>query len=248
MTDWALLLCEGAHDQMALRALACACGGWEPDEKVPHSLPVGLLKTFPRPAPNKYGASVVDRFPSYLRKGGRYLIIRELGGCAKVLGSVAVSLLQQVDPTGVGVVVDADDAGVKTRLDAFRDTFRAIYSHVDEVHPGTVVTGKPSLGLWVAPNNHENGRLDQIMLKWATAAKPELTKAGGSFIAKLKKIAKGKWEQKEEKALLGAVHQCQIPGGSLAVGLKESRCWLNEDSANEETITKLLSFINMLFR
>jgi hypothetical protein len=49
-----------------------------------------------------------------------------------------------------------------------------------------------------------------------------------------------------DKALLGAIHQSERPGGSLAVGISATKCWLKPESADSPQLRQLAGFLREL--
>ncbi len=155
-------------------------------------------------------------------------------------------MVEQFKPDAVGVVVDADDKGVESRVQSFRDRFKQLYPHAAKVDAGGVVDGQPRLGLWVAPNNRSNGRMDALVLKAAARANGKLITCGKRFATSLARLDSGKWVQKRDKAILGAVGQTVRPGASLAVVLNASGSWFSPDLKELPAFRKLLEFIEAL--
>jgi hypothetical protein len=250
MKSWTIVLCEGAHDQQALAALASTCGGWTKLDNVPTSLPDNLAKAYPNPKPPRKlpGRWTRPQEPTYLTKERRYLEIRNREGLDNVLGQTAVDFVRLLSPTphAVAVVVDANDKGVKARVDAFRDSFRNAFSHADNVEPGGASGSRPRLGLWVAPDNRRNGSMDDLLLKVARCANKRLVATGRRFATSLEKIKPDDWTKHRNKAILGAIYQVVEPGASLAVALRESNAWFDPGIASVRPFMQLLDFLETL--
>ncbi len=222
-----IVLCEGAHDLAIVTALAQRLDGWKAFDDVPRGLPERLNDRYPVPKKNKRGAPQFDPLPSYLNAGDRWIEVRQLGGISRLLSTDSTDLLKQVKPDAVAVIVDANDVGVGTRVQQVTDLFSRIYPHAPSLRAGKVCTGVPALGLWVAPDNNSNGTLLDPMLAVASKAKPKLTRAAERFVTSCKKLEPGDWTKRPVKAILGAAGQTVVPGGSLAVALKECT-WIAE--------------------
>lgn len=243
MRSWTLVLCEGVHDQKAITALLRVCADWRKPDKVPSKLPVALKATYPTPGRLGKGGQPT---PDYLLKSDRYLVIRAMEGKGSVLGQTAIAYLGQFEPDAVGAVVDANDTGVADGVARYRATFGQLYGHASDVMAGAVVRGSPTLGLWVAPNNQRDGRLDDALLQAAQRAKAKLAAAGERFIKYAEKVEGGSWTGYRTKALLGAVYQVVKPGASLAVSLRDSSCWFDPGLSEVEPFKALLEFLDKL--
>lgn len=246
MITWTLILCEGAHDQAAVTSLASVCGAWEWMKGTPKSLPDKLKHAFPKATKGEAEGWIYQPAPKYLRKGDRFLEVRSLGGLEKVFGEPAKSLLGQIYPTAVGVVVDANDAGVDPRLERFQQLYAEYNENVKTAKPGCVCEGTPRLGLWVAPNNKSKGRMEDLLIKAAGRTHKQLVSCGKRFATSLKKIEPGEWTARRNKAILGAIHQVVRPGASLASALQPNQCWFDEDLTKLQPFKALLGFIEEL--
>ena len=240
MTPWTIILCEGDHDRSAIASLACVCAKWKRQTGVPNSLPEDLRRYHPMPKPTTSGEWRTEARPDYLVRDDQYMVIRSLGGIRNVLGQAAVDFLEQASPSAVGVVVDANDVGVAPRVDAFRRWYRR------NVEPGTVSPGTPRIGLWVAPDNCGSGRLEDLLLAAATRTRKRLVQTGQRFAASLEKLHPGEWTNYRSKAVLGAIHQIEKPGASLAIGLQTSKCWFDQSLATVPPFDRLLQFLDAL--
>lgn len=245
MTGHTLIICEGAHDLAAIASVASGLVGWSEVKAVPKSLPPDLDDNYPRPRKNKWGAPYLEWAPRYLRSTDHWLEVRARGG-DEVWNDKTVELLDRAKPDAVGVVVDANGAGVDRRLEQFRDCFRDLYRHVDEVVPGTVCPGEPRLGLWIAPDNENSGSLADMILTAVSQAKPELTETGTGFIESLRELEPGKWCDHLSKAVLGAVTQTVEPGASLAVTLRDCRWPFMSKPAEDAPLRPLQDFLRNL--
>lgn len=250
MSHWTLILCEGAHDQAVIAAIARVHGGWSTIKEAPRGVPQDVVKAHPKRKEPQLGDSEsrreYQREPDYLTKNGHYLVIRSLGGKDEVLGELAMVLLGQVNPAAVGVFVDANDKGVKARLDSFRSCYAKLFAHANEVVAGTVKGGEgPRLGMWVAPDNSRNGRLEDLVMETLDRTRPKQAAAGKEFIDAMASIEPGKWSEHRSKAILGAIHQTVSPGASLAVCLQKSTAWL-DGLTPEEPLKRLVQFLDEL--
>lgn len=244
----AIILCEGAHDQAAILSLASRLDGWSLESKVPKSLPPALRGNYPMPKEDRWEAPRFESVPKYLRSSDRWIEVRQLGGIDGALGESARDLLERAKADAVGVIVDANEAGVANRVKAFRNRFHPLYAHADKVEPGTICTGNPRLGLWVAPDNKKSGTMSDLMLEGASKIKPKLTQTGSRFVTSLGKLEPGKWSKHPSKAILGSIGQAAKPGASLASALQAQE-WLFETNLEADTpFTPLLKFLDDLVR
>ena len=129
MTSLSLILCEGAHDRGFLIGLAAVCGGWQVFDGSRDELPEAFNANYPEPKLDSSGWPEFIPSPEYLRKDDRWVEVRPLGGIDKVLGKTGVRFVEARlrDPLdGLGVVVDANDSRIESRVDSFRDRYKKV--------------------------------------------------------------------------------------------------------------------------
>lgn len=101
--------------------------------------------------------------------------VHACGSDDKVLKSLNGRISQSEPPTVIGVVLDADQAGVENRWKSIRGKLRHYsYDFPDEIaNGGTIVEPvdrKPKLGFWLMPDNSRSGMLEDFC---AELAEPE---------------------------------------------------------------------------
>ncbi len=246
MKSWTLILCEGAHDQKFIAALLKMCAGWHSADGVPDSLPEPIAATYPKPKPTKSGGFRIDNLPDFLCKDDRYVTVRNLGGVERVLGQIAIDFLETANPNGVGVFVDANDAGINRRVLSFRNRYRPLYAHAAETSAGRVSPGQPRIGLWVAPDNVNNGHLDELVLTAARRSKRKRVERGERFITSIERAEPGQLTKHRTKAILGAIAQVEVPGGSLAVAIERAGGWLDPNMGRRAPFKSIVQFLEDL--
>jgi len=242
-----VILCEGAHDQATIVGLCETCAGWNRRKGKPDALPQQLEKIFPNPKRDRLGAWEFEYWPTCLQRNEDWLVIRNLGGVDAVLGSKAALLLQQIQPDAVGIIVDADDQPTEQRVQLFKQYYVTVYGHADSVEAGQISSeDEPRLGLWICPNNAEHGTMAGAARQQIEATKPDLSSAAAGFVNTTRELGWPEASRRETKMLLGALHQVVSPGGSLATGLFEGKCWLGSVSDLVKDMKGLADFIEAL--
>ncbi len=151
----------------------------------------------------KYGLG----FPvGYSKKSFPKFIVKA-GGIDKIAEAVKTAL-QDEDVTNIGVVVDANDVGVESRIDRISAAIRSAYPdtqfNIELSEAGWVAELKPGLtfGLWVMPDNASPGYLEHFLVRLIVEDSPELALATG-FLAQTKATDNPQFtEVKDQKALL----------------------------------------------
>jgi hypothetical protein len=248
--SWVVLLCEGAHDQGALYGIATICGGWRAATGAPGSLPANVAAFYPRPrSDQRTGVIRSDKSPDYLEKSGCILELRSLGGDSSVLGDAGLLLTKamlatQEPPDAHAFVVDADEHGVSKRTAAVHTKYGAILPGARLVEAGKVQGALPRVGLWVMPNNADNGSANALLLKCANLMRPDLARRAQVFAGTLSEIADA---DDKEKATLGAIGQADSPASALSTALRRgSSQWFGAAVAADDTVTRIVAFLDEL--
>ncbi len=244
MSQTTVILCEGSHDQAVLTSLAEVTAGWH--RIAAKDVPDKLHGINPKTKLNRHGEDVYQPPPSCLSNKDDFLLIRSLEGIDRILGTVTLPLLESIPYDALGIVVDANEVGVDRRLQSFRKHFTSLNEQVKHLAPGKVIDGSPRIGLWIAPNNQDDGSMDDLLIQWIEQDRRKLVSTGKRFIESLKKLESESFTKHQSKAILGAIHQCVKLGASLAVSLWESKCWLNTDVQTCQPLHALQKFIEEL--
>lgn len=250
MTSLSLILCEGAHDREFLSGLATVCGDWQVFDGSRDELPEAFNAAYPGPKLDSGGWPEFIPSPRYLRKEDRWLELRDLRGIDQVLGKTGVRLVEARlrDPLdGLGVVVDADDSRIESRVDSFRDRYKKVLASAHDAVAGKVVDGSPRVGLWVAPDNSGAGSLLDTLVAAGKRTRPKLIIEAEKFVQAAAQHGEMRPSVSNAKPMLGSAVQVDRPGASLASALMAlSEKWFTPDLAKVEPFSGLLEFVDKL--
>lgn len=129
-----------------------------------------------------FGRMVV---PDFFQNEDISVAIQNSGG----LDKLATVLRSDFDglpnlPDAIGIIIDADGKDVLTTHRTILTKIHAIRSDLAFGEtPGSITPGPPKLGLFVLPNNQENGTLEDTMLECATTSYPQLLPIADTVIA-----------------------------------------------------------------
>jgi len=232
MSTWSLVLCEGAHDQEFLCTLLVVAENWRVVD--------GLQVPGVRQPSNKQFKTLVSPTTS------QRLALAALGGVSKLLGDDGRDLLTHFTATATtaAIIVDADDVGVPACVAEVRELWRRS-GLPDSTAPqlGSLVQGKPSSALWVAPDCSKPGSLDQLIVEAALLMSPRRVELAKQFVADLAGVDSHPWDSYEEKARAGAIGQRWRAGGSLASALQERGAWMTPALAAQPPFRPLIDFL-----
>lgn len=235
-----MLLCEGAHDEEFLLGVAEHIAGWRISKSRPSSVP----STFSGRDKN---------FRFILTANGDVIALKGLGGVDKVIGDdgqllVGIATLAY----SIGIIVDADHLGVAVRQSDVRASFSAIVPSAAHAIAGTVVVAPAQVsdqrkfGLWVAPDCHNFGQLDDVIRSSVEAIRPNEIRIADRFICDLGNACGHAWNQYKEKAVLCSYGQLWRAGGSLASSLQLRNQWITAQTVMQPNIVTLSSFLQAL--
>lgn len=135
--------------------------------------------------------------------------VKSAGGYDKVADLIDAALLE-AQVTNIGIVVDANDVGPAARWEAIRHLLRTKFSE-DTLNAATLDSGgillqeesKPVVGVWIMPDNLNNGYLEHFLAELADRA-DDLWKHAESSIETLiaQHFCRFDPETRRQKALL----------------------------------------------
>ena len=246
----ALLIVEGAHDAAFFGLLAerQAFSLVKKKSDIPNQWVQLIPVRFP--PPRKPGESISDdlshivNYPDiYISPTGSVLGIVVAGGDSALVKELRKSY-EALGPETVGrvaVVLDAD------WVEAPSDRFRKVVGQLEALNkqasgegetgfplplpdrPGEFSEGVPRLGIFVFPNNREQGTLETILLACAANAHSAVSAAASGYISQVSSLAPSpgkfaddlKKTSSREKATAGAISSVYNPRAALAVAIRD---------------------------
>jgi hypothetical protein len=146
-----------------------------------------------------------------------------------------------------GVVADADDhlpVEVATRYQtAFRDLFPAF-----PAHPGEVVLGPPALGVFVLPDNAQQGVVEHLVIECGDHVYQTQMEQARRYVGDFPEVerAKAKWAPfDEQKAVVASVASLLKPGKTNTASLADN-LWIGEQTQHLPKLAELLRFLRAL--
>lgn len=169
------VLVEGPHDAEFMARLL-SLRGFEQRKKL-SEIDSRFHKMFPRSYPQDDSTPLTERHPvpAFYQNAAQWLVILVGGGSrsAVTLGAALRSArLAGFDPDAIGVILDQD---LEASPEAARDRFIVQFSKQKDLPvalefrlpPGNVNSGAPRLGLFVLPDNHNAGAVEDLILDCA---------------------------------------------------------------------------------
>lgn len=148
------------------------------------------------------------------------------------------------------IVADADrqtpDQVAKRYYDGLKEHFPDFPTYLNET--GAVIESKPRLGLYVLPNNSDEGVLDTLLCECGEVAYPEYMERAKSYIEQFSKKEQKKigWKRFDEaKATVATVVSILKPGKTNTVSIIDNK-WVSSQTEQIPYLQNLTHFLRKL--
>ncbi|MEA5509167.1 DUF3226 domain-containing protein [Crocosphaera sp. UHCC 0190] len=151
----------------------------------------------------------------------------------------------QTELSAFAIIVDADKKSPKNIAQNFQETFKPYFSDFPS-KPGIIADGKTKTGMYILPDNNNNGVLDSILLKCGKEAYTEYITEAENYISKLDNSSQKYHKFKnfdKDKAIIASVVSVLKPGKTNTVSIADNN-WISEKTI--QNVIELASFIEFL--
>ncbi len=191
---------------------------------------------------------------------GQSIAIVNAVGINKIALRLGITLSNLASmPEAVGVILDADDGSTpQVRFDAMHAEIAARPEPAASgltlpESPGVVGDGFPKSGIFVMPDNHSQGTLEDLILDAAENSYPQLLQAAQSYVSHASHNTTLQESDLEEfnkpagpkKAVAAAMASILKPGKAIQVSIQDNR-WLEPSSLILPRLKKLRDFLDDL--
>lgn len=152
--------------------------------------------------------------------------------------------------TGIGIVSDAD-TDAKATLTKIKKLFNDLFKLPDTC--GTILNSSPQAGVFLFPNNKDNGTMEKILLQCAKDVYIEILVQANEYVENINK-SKTKFDRKlfdkpagKNKAVIGCISNILNPGKAVQVSIEKNDWVCDKTIANTE-LSKLNDFLVKLFK
>ncbi len=248
-----LIIVEGNHDQAFIaRVLRKLLGfsPWNQETEPLEPLWQALVPTYNPKKTKKYYTRL--NMPAILHTDdlsiaiyvgeGSNLLQNLMGEDNSVLQNIS-DTLSNLEPeafSGFGVILDAD----KKTPDQLAKTY---HSKLQEYFPnfpdgaGSVIKGSPNLGIYILPNNIDQGVLDTLLCECGEIAYPVYLQRAKDYINQFSEI---KWKGfDKDKATIATVVSVLKPSKTNTASISDDK-WIN-DYTNQQ-IPSIQTLVNFL--
>lgn len=194
--------------------------------------------------------------PVFFQSPSHSVAIHSAGGIDRLVPTVGETLIvpgfKSPDLSSIGIFLDAD------WQTAVQDTFAALKAEMQTVglpaadEPGTVNHAAPRTGIFIFPDNHSLGTLENLLDDCATLVYPELREKARQFIAggsatSLTNEDLGEFAKPagEIKVKMGCIANFLRPTRAIQTSIADNR-WLCDESSALPNIARLHAFLKDL--
>lgn len=207
-----------------------------------------LVPTYPAKSGNLYGRLPM---PSILSTD-TWSIAVYAGGGSNLIPHVVELLDNNHDLRQVlaafGVIADADKKPPEAVAAKYRGGFRELFPAFPD-RPGEVVAGPPALGVFVVPDNAQQGVVEHLVIECGDHVYPTHMERARRYVREfVESDPEGakKWDPfDEQKAVIASVASLLRPGKTNAVTI-EDNLWVGDETKHLPMLAGLLRFLRAL--
>ena len=247
--QYALIGVEGNHDQAFLCRILHKCLGFSKFNGKISDLDAFWRKFVPN-FPSDSGKLYIRLdTPSILHKDDASVAVYA-GEGSKLITNLSAKF-SDIDPSmlsAFGIVADADKGSPEKVAENYHAGFKEFFPDFPN-KPGVLTETSPRLGLYVLPDNSNQGVLDTLLINCGKSAYPEFMQRAESYIAQFsqEEIQKIGWKRFDrEKALVATVASVLKPGKTNTVTITDNSWVCAETVAAIPELSSVVSFLKEL--
>ena len=251
-----LLVVEGNHDQAFVERVFRKLLGfstWDQKTEPLESLWQELVPSYNPRKTKKYYTRL--NMPTILNNNdlsiaiyvgeGSNLLENLIGEDNSVLQNIS-DALSNLDPeafSGFGFILDADKKTPDQLTKIYHNKLKEYFLNFPDT-AGTVIKGSPNLGIYVLPNNSDQGVLDTLLCECGEIVYPAYMQRAKDYINQFSEI---KWKKfDKDKATIATVASVLKPGKTNTTSIADDK-WISNDTAQQiPAIQSLLDFLRDL--
>lgn len=162
-----------------------------------------------------------------------------------------VAKLSDIDYSALlafGIVADADKDSPDRVAGTYSAGFRKLFPNFPN-NPGVCIESSPRLGLYILPDNSNQGVLDTLICKCGESAYPEFMKRARAYVDQFsqEEIQEIGWKPfDKEKAIVATVASVLKPGGTNTATISQNDWICSQTSAMVPELNSIVSFLKKL--
>jgi hypothetical protein len=249
---YVLIGVEGYHDQAFLSRILCKLLGFckfkGDNSKLDHFWRK-FIPNYPK------GGNLYDRLdmPQILYNDN-FSIAIYVGNGGELIKNLSDKLsdMDYSELFAFGIIADADKNTPKKVVEDYHNGFKEYFPNFPTTvsQSGAVIAGSPRLGIYILPNNSQQGVLDTLICDCGDLVYPEYMQRAREYIDKFseeeRKNKPLKWKPfDKEKAIIATVASVLQPGATNTVTIKCDD-WISPTTATIPAIQNLTKFLSDL--
>lgn len=153
----------------------------------------------------------------------------------------------QENLTAFAIIVDSDKKDPQSIAQEFSTTFKEYYPNFSD-KPGVISKTSPRTGIYILPDNQNQGVLETILLECGNQVYSEYLEQANHYINSLDNCSKKfhRWKAfDQEKAIIASVVSVLKPGKTNTVSIADNN-WISQETQNVAILANFISFIKQL--
>jgi hypothetical protein len=246
---YALIGAEGNHDQAFLCRILHKLLGFKKFDDKESDLDTFWRKFVPIYPPKSGRLYMRLDMPSVLHTEDVSVAIYA-GEGSKLITNLAAKL-SDIDYSSFlafGIVADADKHSPNRVAEIYSAGFGDLFPNFPN-KPGVIIESSPRLGLYVLPDNSNQGVLDTLLCNCGQAAYPEFMRRARAYIDQFsqEEIKEIGWKPfDKEKAIVATVASVLKPGKTNTVSITDNNWICSETIATVSELNSIVSFLKNL--
>lgn len=197
--------------------------------------------------------------PLFLQNDQYSIALHNAIGIEKIVNTLAesLSLIDRSKLLSIGLILDADDK--QTPAQRFQKIIQELSQKKDlnfinfqSLQLGQVSNNNPKLGIFIIPDNQNQGTLETILIECASVNYPDLLNLANDYIDNFDQTKLTKSDLKDlkkpagkNKAVVSIISSVLKPGKAIQVSIQDNR-WIDQNTLQLQNIITLKEFINNL--
>lgn len=215
------------------------------DELIPKTFPINddLLKRIP--------------VPSFIQNEQYSIALHNASGINNIVNTLeeSLSVIDTSKLFSIGLILDADTEEKPQKR--FQDLIQELSKKITLINflslqLGEVNLSNPRFGIFILPDNQNQGTLESMLMECAKINYPDLLQSAIEYIEEFDRTKLTAKELKEfnklagkNKAIISSMSSILKPGKAIQVSLQDNQ-WINQNSLELPSIILLQKFINDL--
>ncbi|ARU59843.1 hypothetical protein CBW65_01325 [Tumebacillus avium] len=206
-----------------------------------------------------YNGDFTERMPvpAFFLLDETLIAVHYAGGESQLIPTLTLSIAN-LDDSGarmkaIAIVCDADLKEPIEKIKAYQqliaeqeDRPEVINSFLHIRSAGEIVLTEPRVGIYVFPDNQNQGTLETVLLACAETSYGDLLHEAGAYVGSFRESYGADWKSDgESKAIVGCISNVLFPGTSNNVSLMKGD-WLCTDTLETAGVKELNSFFHTL--